>query len=259
MDFLQVIILGIVEGVTEFLPVSSTFHLIFSAQLMGIQQSEFMKLFEVVIQSGAIVSVVFLYGRELIRDKELLNKVIVSFLPTALVGFALYKVIKTIFFESQYLMIGVFSIMGLLFILFEYLIKKDRISLKKETKDLTVQDALLIGFVQSLAVIPGVSRAGSVLLGMMLLRYKRDEAARYSFILSIPTIFVASAYDLYKMRQTLTESVNNGGLLIIGFLTAMTVSFFVMKWFIAYLKENSLAVFGYYRILLAIILLLTLR
>lgn len=255
MDFLQVIILGIVEGVTEFLPVSSTFHLIFSAQLMGIQQSEFMKLFEVVIQSGAIVSVVFLYGRELIRDKELLNKVIVSFLPTALVGFALYKVIKTIFFESQYLMIGVFSIMGLLFILFEYLIKKDRISLKKETKDLTVQDALLIGFVQSLAVIPGVSRAGSVLLGMMLLRYKRDEAARYSFILSIPTIFMASAYDLYKMRQTLTESVN----IIVGFLTAMIVSFFVMKWFIAYLKENSLAVFGYYRILLAIILLLTLR
>lgn len=259
MDFLQAIILGIVEGVTEFLPVSSTFHLIFSAQLMGIQQSEFMKLFEVVIQSGAIVSVVFLYGGELIRDKELLNKVIVSFLPTALVGFALYKVIKTIFFESQYLMIGVFSIMGLLFILFEYLIKKDRISLKKETKDLTVQDALLIGFVQSLAVIPGVSRAGSVLLGMMLLRYKRDEAARYSFILSIPTIFVASAYDLYKMRQTLTESVNNGGLLIVGFLTAMIVSFFVMKWFIAYLKKNSLAVFGYYRILLAIILLLTLR
>lgn len=259
MDFLQVIILGIVEGVTEFLPVSSTFHLIFSAQLMGIQQSEFMKLFEVVIQSGAIVSVVFLYGGELIRDKELLNKVIVSFLPTALVGFTLYKVIKTIFFESQYLMIGVFFIMGLLFILFEYLIKKDRISLKKETKDLTVQDALLIGFVQSLAVIPGVSRAGSVLLGMMLLRYKRDEAARYSFILSIPTIFVASAYDLYKMRQTLTESVNNGGLLIVGFLTAMIISFFVMKWFIAYLKKNSLTVFGYYRILLAIILLLTLR
>lgn len=259
MDFLQAIILGIVEGVTEFLPVSSTFHLIFSAQLMGIQQSEFMKLFEVVIQSGAIVSVVFLYGGELIRDKELLNKVIVSFLPTALIGFILYKVIKTIFFESQYLMIGVFFIMGLLFILFEYLIKKNRISLKKETKDLTVQDALLIGFVQSLAVIPGVSRAGSVLLGMMLLRYKRDEAARYSFILSIPTIFVASAYDLYKMRQTLTESVNNGGLLIVGFLTAMIISFFVMKWFIAYLKKNSLTVFGYYRILLAIILLLTLR
>lgn len=259
MDFLQAIILGIVEGVTEFLPVSSTFHLIFSAQFMGIQQSDFTKLFEVVIQSGAIVSVVFLYGGELIRDKELLNKVIVSFLPTALVGFTLYKVIKTIFFESQYLMIGVFFIMGLFFILFEYLIKKDRISLKKETKDLTIQDALLIGFVQSLAAIPGVSRAGSVLLGMMLLRYRRDEAARYSFILSIPTIFVASAYDLYKMRQTLTESVNNGGLLIVGFLTAMIVSFFVMKWFIAYLKKNSLAVFGYYRILLAIILLLTLR
>lgn len=259
MDFLQAIILGIVEGVTEFLPVSSTFHLIFSAQFIGIQQSDFTKLFEVVIQSGAIISVVFLYGGELIRDKELLNKVIVSFLPTALVGFALYKVIKTIFFESQYLMIGVFFIMGLFFILFEYLIKKDRISLKKETKDLTVRDALLIGFVQSLAVIPGVSRAGSVLLGMMLLRYRRDEAARYSFILSIPTIFMASAYDLYKMRQTLTESVNNGGLLIVGFLTAMIVSFFVMKWFITYLKKNSLAVFGYYRILLAIILLLTLR
>ncbi len=259
MDFLQAIILGIVEGITEFLPVSSTFHLIFSAQFMGIQQSEFTKLFEVVIQSGAIVSVVFLYGGELIRDKKLLNKVIVSFLPTALVGLVLYKVIKTIFFESQYLMTGVFLITGLLFIFFEYLIQKEKIVLKKETKDLTVQDALLIGFVQSLAVLPGVSRAGSVLLGMMLLRYKRDEAARYSFLLSIPTIFIASAYDLYKMRQTLTESVNNGGLLIVGFLTAMIVSFFVMKWLIDYLKKNSLTVFGYYRILLAIIILLLLR
>lgn len=256
MDLIQAIILGVVEGVTEFLPVSSTFHLIFTSKILGISQSDFIKLFEVFIQSGAILSVLILYFRDLWHDRELGKKVLVSFIPTALVGLVLYKVIKNIFFEADLLMLVVFGGLGLIFIGFEYLIKKGKLSLKQSVKSLTYKDALIIGLVQSIAVIPGVSRAGVVILGMMILQYRRDEAARYSFLLAIPTIFAASALDLVKMRNELFASSNNFMMLIVGSLTAFVTSYFVIKWLVGYLKRNTLISFGFYRLILAIILVI---
>ena len=257
MNIFHAVILGVVEGITEFLPISSTFHLIFTSRLLGVGQNDFTKLFEVFIQSGAILSVALLYITDVVKSKELIKKVIISFIPTALTGFILYKFIKNTLFENQILMIGIFAAVGVVFILVETMIRKKRMQLKKETQDISYKEALLIGLIQSLAIIPGVSRAGAVIISMILLKYRREEAAYYSFLLSIPTIFAASFFDLYKMRHLVSNYSNNWILLAVGFITAFVSSYFVVIWLIDYLKKNSLTNFGYYRFAVAIILLLT--
>lgn len=256
MNILHAFILGIVEGITEFLPISSTFHLIFSSRFLGIAQNDFTKLFEVFIQAGAILSVTLLYITDVVKSKELMKKVLISFIPTALVGFIFYKLIKNVLFESQLFLIAVFIVVGLLFITLEHIISKKKIELKREIKSLSYKEALTIGVIQSMAVVPGVSRAGAVIVAMILLRFKRSESAYYSFLLSIPTIFAAAFFDLYKMKEVVLNSSNNWILLSIGFLTAFISSYFVVKWFINFLKKNSLVIFGFYRFALAIILML---
>ena len=254
MNIIQAIVLGVVEGVTEFFPISSTFHLIFSVKILGIMQNDFIKLFEVFIQSGAILSVALLYLIDVVKSKELIRKVLISFIPTALAGLILYKFIKNVLFENQILMIGIFAVVGVVFLLVEWLIKMEKLPLNKVISSLSYKEALIIGFVQSIAIVPGVSRAGAVIISMILLKYKRDQAAYYSFLLSIPTIFAASFYDLYKMRHIVANYSNNWILLAAGFITAFISSYIVVKWLIDYLKKNSLVFFGYYRLAVAIIL-----
>lgn len=259
MDIIQTIILGVVEGITEFLPVSSTAHLIIVAKWLGIAQTDFQKFFEVFIQSGAILAVIFLYFQYVWKHKDLIWKVLTSFVPTAIVGLLLHKVIKGVFFESYTLITGALLVVGLLFIIVEQLIKDGKIKLTHGLNDINWQSAGLIGVAQSLAVIPGVSRAGIVIVFMMILGYKREESAVYSFLLAVPTILAASALDFVKTEQVLL-SPGNGQLLlvIVGFITSFVVAYFSVKWLVDYLKKNSLSSFGIYRIALAIILLLTL-
>lgn len=256
MNIVHAVLLGVVEGVTEFLPVSSTFHLILTSQILGLAQSDFVKLFEVFIQSGAILSVLFIYAKTLLTDRDLLTKVVVAFIPTGIVGLALYKVIKNVFFHSTDLMLGVFLAVGIMFVFYEQKLKEKKRPLSKTIDTLTVKEAIVIGLVQSLAIIPGVSRAGAVILGMMMMRYRRDEAARFSFMLAIPTILAASAYDLFKMRDLVISNTQNALLLGVGFLSAFITSYFVVKWLLNFLKTNTLTNFGFYRIILAIIILL---
>jgi len=254
MDLLKTIVLGMVEGLTEFLPISSTAHLIITSKLLNISQTDFQKLFEVFIQSGAILSVVFLYFNQLKGNFKILKNLFFSFLPTALVGFFLYKVIKNVFFESL-ILIGVSLILvGIFFIIIEILVNKKKIVLKKKIEEINIFDALIIGLAQSLAVIPGVSRAGVVILSMLILGYQRDQSAKYSFFLSIPTIFMASFYDLYKSKDILLTNLNQVGLLLIGFFVSFIFALISVKWLLGFLKKNSLIIFGIYRILLAIIL-----
>lgn len=255
MNLFQSAILGLVEGLTEFLPVSSTFHLIFTSRFLGLPQTDFLKLFEVAIQSGAIISVLVLYGRELWRDRTLIKNVCLSFVPTALVGFVLYKIIKTFFFESSGLMVVAFIAMGLVFLVMERLVARRHIVLEQEVSRLTVRQALLIGLVQALAVVPGVSRAGAVMVFMMVLGYRRGEAARYSFLLAVPTILAASVYDLWKMREVLVSTVSSGSLLLVGWLTALISAYLVMRWFIRYLQNHTLSLFGWYRLVLGGVLM----
>ncbi|MFZ2199349.1 MAG: undecaprenyl-diphosphate phosphatase [Microgenomates group bacterium] len=252
MNYFHALILGIIEGLTEFLPVSSTFHLIITSKILGLASSDFIKMFEVVIQSGAIFALVFIYLKTLFSNKKLFINVMSSFVPTAIVGFVLHKIIKTIFFESNILMLGMFVGIGLLFLLVEKL----NLNLSKNIESLTIKQAIMIGLAQSLSVIPGVSRAGSVIVAMMLMGYKRNESAKYTFLLSLPTIFAASALDLYQNRELLISLQNGYLLILVGFVVSLIVAYLVVKWFLQYLSNHTLAIFGWYRLIMALILVI---
>jgi undecaprenyl-diphosphatase len=254
MNLINPFLLGFVEGITEFLPVSSTAHLIILSKLLNIPQTEFQKFFEVFIQSGAILSVVFMYIQYIRKNPRIIKNVFISFIPTAIIGFLLHKIIKHYFFDSLRLIeVAMFSV-GVLFIFFEMLVKNKKLILNKSIGQLNIFQAILIGLVQSFAVIPGVSRAGAVMLGMMILGYKRDESAVYSFLLAIPTIFAAGAYDLYKSKDILISNSNNVWILVFGFLISFIFAFISVKWLINFLKTNTLFGFGIYRILTSFIL-----
>lgn len=257
MSPIHAFILGVVEGLTEFLPVSSTAHLILTSAFLKIPQTDFQKLFEVVIQGGAILAVLFLYFNYLLKNKDLWGKLIASFLPTAVVGFLFYKIIKSVFFESINLIIFSLFFIGLIFLLIEFLIKQKKIKLEKKLLSLTYSEAVLIGLAQSLAIVPGVSRAGIVMIAMLIMGFKREESAIYSFLLALPTIIAASLLDLYKERALLAQA--NLVYLSIGFFVAFLTAIIAVRWFVNFLKNHTLAVFGWYRIILAIFLLITLR
>ena len=255
MNLIQSVILGVVEGITEFLPISSTAHLIIASQVLGIKQTEFQKFFEVFIQSGAILAVVFIYLKYVIKNIKVIKNVIISFIPTAIVGLALHKVIKDVFFESNLLIIAAIGVIGLVFLIVEYLIKKEKIKLSRNIGRINLQTAVIIGLAQALAVVPGVSRAGIVIIAMILMRFRRDEAATYSFLLAVPTILAASALDLYKSAQVVQFVQNDILYVLTGFLASFISAYLAVGWLINFLKKNSLVPFGIYRIALAIILL----
>lgn len=255
MEIWQAFTLGIIEGLTEFLPISSTFHLIFAGKLLNIEPSNFLKFFEVFIQAGGVLAVLTLYAKELRNNHSVTKKVFISFIPTTIISFLFYSTIKNFFFETDWLMIGAFLVVGLIFIIYEQWYKKYP-SKGKNIADLTTKQAILIGIGQALAVLPGVSRAGAVILTMMILGQKRSEAAKYSFLLAVPTICAAAGYDTLKMIGQDPFSSQEVLLMGIGFITAFITAFFVLKWFIAYLQKNTLTNFGIYRLFVAGFLLM---
>jgi undecaprenyl-diphosphatase len=280
MNVIQAAILGIVEGVTEYLPISSTFHLIWAGKLLGIPQTDFQKLFEVVIQSGAILAVLVLYIREFLGNWKLLKKMIVSFIPTAMMGLLFFKIIKDVFFENVWLQLGVFLGVGILFIIFEKRKLSPSNSLKvsghsmtkmlrpssvqvrlpiRSADEISYKEALMVGLMQAAAIVPGVSRAGAVIIAMMALDVKREEGAKYSFLLAVPTLFAASALDLFKSRDLLRGQmgqVSNLGLIAVGLVMSFLSAMVVVKWFVAYLQKHDISVFGWYRIGVAVVLLI---
>ena len=255
MTIFDSILFGIVEGLTEFLPISSTAHLIITSKFLNIPSNDFIKFFEIFIQTGAILSVIVLYFKYILKNKDLIIKIIISFIFTSLIALPLYKIIKNIFFESMSLIIFNMIFLGIIIIILEILIKKNKIFINKDLQSLTIKDAILIGIAQALSVMPGVSRAGAVILIMFLLKYKREEAVLYSFLLSVPTIISAGLFDLYKMGfDKIFLSAQNLNIVIFGFLSSFISALIVIKLFIMYLQRNDLKIFGYYRIILGIIL-----
>lgn len=256
MNLVNYLILGIVEGITEFLPVSSTAHLIIASKFLNMPQTEFQKFFEVFIQAGAILAVVVLYFNYVKKSWEIMKRIIVSFLPTAVVGFLLHKIIKTVFFESFGLITGSLMVIGAVFMILEYLVAKKQLKLRKSLKDLSFVDAFIVGIGQSLAVVPGVSRAGIVMVTMMAKGYRRDESALYSFLLAVPTILAASGYDLLKSDLATILVPNNLLFLTVGFVTSFVTAYFSVKWLIDYLKLKTLVGFGIYRMILSLTLIM---
>lgn len=248
MNFFQAIILGIIEGLTEFLPISSTAHLIIANRLLAISITDFVKSFDIIIQLGAILAVVVLYARRLLLDRPTFQKIIVAFIPTAIIGFFLYPFIKNNLLENIPLMAYALIIGGIIMIIFEY-----KRPTQKLEKHISYYRALLIGFFQSLAIIPGVSRAGATIIGGQSLGISRKTIVEFSFLLAIPTMVAASGLDVIKSDFKFTTY--EWSLLAVGFVTAFITALLAVRFFLRYIEKHSFSAFGWYRIIIGLLIL----
>jgi undecaprenyl-diphosphatase len=194
MDILKTIIFGIVEGITEFLPISSTGHLIMLARIFNLEQDNFLKSFEIFIQGGAILAVLVLYWRRLL-EKEVFKRISIAFLFTALLGISFYKVFKEYLLNLNIVLWALF-LGGIFLVIFE-LFYKEKDESKEEISKISYKEAILIGLFQSLSMIPGVSRAGATIIGGLILGLKRKTIVEFSFLLAIPTMLIGAGFDLY--------------------------------------------------------------
>jgi len=248
MNILHAIILGIIEGLTEFLPISSTAHLIVANRLLGIPLTDFVKSFDIIIQLGAILAVVILYIRRLLFDRPTLYRIIVAFIPTALIGFFLYPIIKNNLLENIRLIAYALVIGGVIMIIFEQTRKSEKIE-----KHISYYRALLIGVFQSLAIIPGVSRSGATIIGGQSLGISRKAIVEFSFLLAIPTMLAATGLDVIKNDFNFTSS--EWSLLAVGFVTAFITALLAVQFFLRYIEKHSFSAFGWYRIIIGLLIL----
>jgi undecaprenyl-diphosphatase len=249
MTLFDSLILGALEGVTEFLPISSTGHLILASQLLGLQQTAAHKAFEVSIQLGSILAVLFLYAHRLMQDKALWYKIAIAFLPTGVLGFLLYKHIKALFGVETVSIMLIAG--GVIFLLVEYLRRDKAIEDGKDLSELTMKEAFVIGIFQSLSMVPGTSRSGATIIGGLFSGLNRKSAAEFSFLLAIPTMFIATAYDLLKHRSELV--VDDWSMLIIAFVTAFIFAFATVKAFVGFVSRHTFVPFAIYRIIVGVI------
>ncbi len=251
MDIFQAIVLGIIEGLTEFLPISSTGHLIVAANWLGMKQDEANSAFEVIIQLAAILAVVFNYKDKFTFKKlDLWTKVFIAFLPIAIIGFLFSHQIKALF--SVHVVAIMFIVGGIVFLVLEHFYKEENHS-TTQVEEVTFKQSIAIGIAQVFAVIPGTSRAGSTIVGALLVGLSRKAAAEFSFLLAIPVMVAASGYDLLKHYSEFTDA--NFLALGVGFVTAFIVAYLTMMFFIKFLEKFTFVAFGIYRILFGILLL----
>lgn len=250
MNIFNAFILSIVEGITEFLPISSTGHLILTSRLLGISQTEFVKTFEIAIQLGAIMSVIVLYWKKFIMNFEVLKKVCTAFVPTAIIGFVLYKIIKKYLLGNSHIVIWALFIGGIFLILFELLYREKENAIT-DINSISYKQALLIGAFQSIAIIPGVSRSAATIIGGLILGLRRDIIVEFSFLLAVPTMLAATLLELYKNANAFTQ--NQFTVLLIGFVTSFIVAILAIKFLISFIKKHTFISFGIYRILIALL------
>lgn len=252
MNLIQTIILAVIEGLTEFLPISSTGHMIIASSFMGIATDPFVKLFTIVIQLGAILSVVVLYFKRFFQTLDFYLKLFVAFIPAIIFGFLLSDKIDELM-ESP-LTVGITLVVGGVILLFvDKWFNKPTIHEEKEISYLT---AFKIGLFQCLAMIPGTSRSGASIVGGMSLKLSRKVAAEFSFFLAVPTMFAATAkklLDFYKEGHTISHDQIQ--LMIVGNVIAFIVALLAIKTFIGYLNKNGFKVFGWYRIVAGLIII----
>ncbi len=250
MDIIDVVVLSIVEGITEFLPISSTGHLVLTSRLLSIPQTEFVKTFEIVIQLGAIVAAIVMYGKTLLNNKQLIGKVIAGFIPAAVVGFIGYKLIKGFLIGNAWVTVVALFLGGIALIIIEKRLGEEK-GTKYTLKTISVRDSFLIGIFQAFSVIPGVSRAAATIMGGLILGMNRKSAVEFSFMLAIPLIIAASGYDLLQSAHTFTQQ--NIFYLGLGFVLSFIVALFTMRWLLRFIQTNTFIPFGIYRIVLSIL------
>lgn len=251
MSIIQTIIIAIVEGLTEFLPVSSTGHMILTSTLMNVHEDDFVKTFEIAIQLGAILAIVLLYYKRFLQGLSIYYKLFAAFLPTAIIGLLAYDFIKSVLFNPVVVSVSLI-IGGLVLILI------DKKVIKQESKTLDLQDisykrAASIGFIQCLSMIPGVSRAAATIIGGVFNGLDKKQATEFSFLLAVPTMAAATGYDL--LRTPVDFTADQLMLLAIGLVVAFITAYFAVKVFLNIVSHYGFKHFGYYRIAIGFVFL----
>ena len=253
MTILDSAILGIIEGITEFLPISSTGHLIVASELLGIEQTSINKAFEVIIQFAAILAVILNYPSKFTFSHiNLWTKVLIAFLPIAAIGFMFSKQVKELF--SIEIVAWMFIIGGIIFLIVERFYKEKETH-TLDVEDITYKQAAWIGFAQIFALIPGTSRAGSSIIGAMLVGLNRKTSAEFSFLLAFPVMCATTAYDLLKHHNEILVGANFINL-VVGFVISFIVAYLAIKIFLKFLENFTFIAFGIYRIIFGILLLI---
>ncbi|HEY9230412.1 MAG TPA: undecaprenyl-diphosphatase UppP [Gemmatimonadaceae bacterium] len=242
----QALIMGVVEGVTEFLPISSTAHLILTARALRLADSDFLKSFEIIIQLGAILSVVVLYWQKF-WDWEMIKKLVVAFIPTGIIGLTVYKAVKSYLLGNVTVVLLALVIGGVILILFEKL--RPQHDAPTDFSQITYGRALLIGLFQAIAIIPGVSRSAATIVGGTTIGINKRTIVEFSFMLAVPTMLGASVLDLIKSHDAL---VGNFTVLGVGFIVSFITAIIAIRWLLGFIKKRDFALFGWYRIALAL-------
>jgi undecaprenyl-diphosphatase len=255
MNIIQSIILSIIEGLTEFLPISSTGHMILASSIMNIPEDAFVKTFEISIQIGAIMAIVLLYAKRFLQGISIYLKLAIAFLPTGILGFLAYPYIKTYLFNP--IIVTISLILGGIVLI---LIDKKVVGQESKTAELesiSYKNAFFIGLFQSISMIPGVSRAAATIVGGIFNGLDKKQAIEFSFLLAVPTMFAATGYDLYK--TTIGFSGHEIFLLSLGLVVAFITAWIAVKVFVKIVQNYGFKYFGYYRIIIGIIFLLLIK
>lgn len=248
MTIFESIILGIVEGLTEFLPISSTAHLVLTARLLNLASTDFLKTFEIAVQLGAISAVAILYWKTLIKRWDVNKRIFMAFLPTALLGFLLYPVFRTLL-EGYGIILWALLAGGVFLIWFEKKYQEKGTAVE-DLSQISYRQALLIGIFQALSIIPGVSRAAASIISGMALGLKRKTAVEFSFLLALPTMAAATGYDFLKNAGSFSS--NQFLTLAIGFTVSAITALLAMSFLLHFIKHHSFTSFGVYRIALVL-------
>lgn len=253
MTIFDSIILGTIEGFTEFLPISSTGHLIVASEFLGIDQTSMTKAYEVIIQFAAILAVIINYKEKFTMKKiDLWSKIFLAFIPIGTIGFILSDQIKALF--SIQIVAIMFIVGGIIFLIVEkFFIDEKKMSIEN-IEDVTLKQAMIIGFAQIFALIPGTSRAGSTIIGGLLVGLTRKASAEFSFLLAFPVMTAVTAYDLLKHYKDFSDA--NLLTLGVGFVVAFFVAYLTIKLFLVFLEKFSFVAFGIYRIVFGVVLLI---
>jgi undecaprenyl-diphosphatase len=252
MTLFESILIAIIEGLTEFLPISSTGHMILASTAMGIHEDEFVKTFEVFIQLGAILAIALMYIKRFLRSLTIYFKLVTAFLPTAVVGLLAYDYIKAYLFNP--VVVSVSLILGGVVLLFIDKKVLQQSTTVAEVEDISYKNAFFIGLFQCLSMVPGTSRAAATIIGGVFNGLDRKQAMEFSFLLAVPTMMAAGGYDLLKADLAFTSEQLM--LLGIGFVVAFASAWVAVKLFLTYVSSNGFTAFGWYRIVLGVLFLL---
>ena len=252
MTLIQSIVIAIIEGLTEFLPVSSTGHMILASAAMNIHDDAFVKTFEVAIQLGAILAIVLLYAKRFLQGLTIYYKLTTAFIPTAIIGFLAYDIIKGYLFNpivvSVSLIVG-----GVILILIDRKVLAQK-SKTEELENISYKNAFFIGLIQCFSMVPGTSRAAATIVGGVFNGLDKKQATEFSFLLAVPTMFAATGYDLLKSDIAFTNEELK--LLVVGLIVAFITAWIAVKIFLKIVSNYGFKYFGYYRIIIGILFLI---